>query len=223
MRKLLTILSLMIFNSVCFAQLQAETYGDPKESQYAFFTWLIIISVVILGIVYYNSFSTADENVKSAWSQVEIQYQHRADLISNIVATVKGYAIHEKEVLEKLTETRAKAGQIVIDPSKCTQQQLDAFQTSQNEIRQALNRVYAIAENYPDLKANMNFQDLHAQLERTENDIAIARNRYTQAVCSYNIKIHRFPANFYANFFSLKEKAYFEAKEFTQNAPSVSF
>lgn len=222
MKRLLTIFSLCILNIIAYAQ-AVDSSVDSSHDSSSFWPFAIVGGAIVLGVVYHNSFSTAEEKVKSAWSQVEIQYQRRADLISNIVATVKGYAKHERDLLEKLTETRAKAGQIVIDPSKCTQQQLDAFQTAQNEIRQALDRVYAIAENYPDLKANMNFQDLHAQLERTENDIAIARNRYTQAVCSYNVKIRRFPGNFFAKFFVLKQKAYFEAKEYTQNSPSVSF
>ncbi|MBO4372565.1 MAG: LemA family protein [Bacteroidales bacterium] len=221
MRKLITILNLVISYAACFAQ--AVDYNGTATSNNDSFFWLIMIIICILPVVYYNSFSTAEENVKSAWSQVEIQYQRRADLISNIVATVKGYAIHEKDVLEKLTETRAKASQIVIDPSNCTQQQLNAFQTAQNEMKQALSRVYAIAENYPDLKANMNFQDLHAQLERSENDIAIARNNFTQTVCAYNVKIRRLPGSIIAIFLGFKKKAYFEAKEFTQNAPSVSF
>ena len=189
--------------------------------------WLIVLGVLALivmwGIGAYNSFVTQEENVESAWAQVENQYQRRADLVPNLVATVKGYAAHERETLEGVVEARSKATQITIDPAKATPEQLAAYQSAQGELTQALGRLIAIAENYPDLKANENFRDLQAQLEGTENRIAVARQLFNDEAKKFNAKIRRFPNNLIAGMFGFEKKPYFEAEEGANKAPKVEF
>ena len=192
-----------------------------------FFPWiavLCVLAVVVLwGAGVYNSFVTAQEDVEAAWAQVENQYQRRADLVPNLVATVKGYAKHEQETLENVVAARAKATQITLDASTATQEQLSAYQAAQGELSQALGRLLAVAENYPDLKANENFRDLQSQLEGTENRITIARQMFNDRARAYNTQIRRFPRNIMAAMFGFEKKPYFEAEEGAHKAPKVEF
>ncbi|MBQ9426130.1 MAG: LemA family protein [Paludibacteraceae bacterium] len=183
----------------------------------------ILAIIALWAVNAYNAFVAAEEEVESAWAQVENQYQRRADLVPNLVATVKGYAAHEQQTLEGVVEARAKATQITIDPAHATPEQLAAFQTAQGELSQALGRLLAVAENYPDLKANENFRDLQAQLEGTENRIAVARQLFNETAKSYNKTIRRFPNNILAGMFGFEKKPYFEAEEGTAKAPKVEF
>ena len=189
--------------------------------------WIVVLGILAIIALWvanvYNSFVAAEEEVESAWSQVENQYQRRADLVPNLVATVKGYAAHEQETLEGVVEARAKATQITIDPAKATPEQLAAFQAAQGELSQALGRLLAVAENYPDLKANENFRDLQSQLEGTENRIAIARQQFNDTAREYNTKVRRFPGNIIASIFGFERKPYFEADEESKHAPKVEF
>lgn len=189
--------------------------------------WIIVLGILAIIVLWaagiYNGFVAAEEEVESAWSQVENQYQRRADLVPNLVATVKGYAAHEQETLEGVIEARAKATQVTIDPTKATPEQLAAFQAAQGELSQALGRLLAVAENYPDLKANENFRDLQAQLEGTENRIAVARQLFNESARNYNTKIRRFPNNIVAGICGFEKKPYFEAEESAAKAPKVEF
>ena len=160
--------------------------------------WIIIAIVAILffwvkGV--YNNMVTQDEGVKTAWSQVENQYQRRMDLIPNLVNTVKGYAAHEKETLEGVVNARAEATKTTIDPSNLTEESLKKFQSAQGELGNALSRLMLVLERYPDLKANQNFMELQAQLEGTENRISVERKRFNEAAQSYNTYIRQFPNN----------------------------
>lgn len=188
----------------------------------------IAVAVVILGCFVwvknaYNSLVTSDENAQSAWSQVENVYQRRADLIPNLVATVKGYAAHESETLENVVAARAKATQVTIDPANLSAEEIAKYNEAQGELGNALGRLLLIQENYPDLKANQNFRDLQAQLEGTENRIATERMKFNQAVKDYNTLIRRFPNNIFASMFGFGKKGYFEASSGAENAPKVEF
>ena len=189
--------------------------------------WIVVLCVLAIaalwGIKVYNDLVNQEEGVEAAWAQVENQYQRRADLVPNLVATVKGYATHEQETLEGVVEARAKATQISIDPANATPEQLAAYQAAQGELSQALGRLLAVAENYPDLKANENFRDLQSQLEGTENRIAIARQQFNDVARQYNQKVRRFPGNIIAGMFGFEKKPYFEAEEGAQKAPKVEF
>lgn len=189
--------------------------------------WIVVLCVLAIaalwGIKVYNDLVNQEEGVEAAWAQVENQYQRRADLVPNLVATVKGYATHEQETLEGVVEARAKATQITIDPANATPEQLAAYQAAQGELSQALGRLLAVAENYPDLKANENFRDLQSQLEGTENRIAIARQQFNDAARQYNQKVRRFPGNIIAGMFGFEKKPYFEAEESAKAAPKVEF
>ena len=189
--------------------------------------WIVVLGILAIIVLWvanaYNSFVAAEEEVESAWSQVENQYQRRADLVPNLVATVKGYAAHEQETLEGVIEARAKATQITIDPEHATAEQLAAFQAAQGELSQALGRLLAIAENYPDLKADKTFKTLMDQLEGTENRIAIARQLFNESARKYNTKIRRFPNNIIAGICGFEKKPYFEAEEGANKAPKVEF
>ena len=189
--------------------------------------WIAVLGVlaiaVIWGIGRYNAIVTAEENVNTAWSQVESQYQRRADLIPNLVETVKGYAAHESETLEGVIAARAKATQVVVDPTQVTPSQMAAFQAAQGELSQALGRLMAISENYPDLKANTNFMALQSQLEGTENRITVARNNFNEMARQWNTMIRRFPTNLIANAMNAEKRAYFEANEGAAQAPQVAF
>ena len=191
-------------------------------------TSIIVILAVLAAIVLwfvgkYNAMVTAEENVETSWAQVENQYQRRSDLIPNLVATVKGYAEHESQVFESVVEARAKATQITIDPTNASPEQLAAFQNAQGELSQALGRLLAVAENYPDLKANENFRDLQSQLEGTENRIAVARNAFNEAAQQFNVLIRKFPNNIVAGMFGFEKKPYFEAEDGADKAPKVEF
>ena len=190
-------------------------------------TWIVVLGVlaiaVIWGVIRYNAIITAEENVNTAWSQVENQYQRRADLIPNLVETVKGYAAHERETLESVIAARAKATQVVVDPNHATAEQIAAFQAAQGEVSQALGRLMAISENYPDLKANQNFSALQSQLEGTENRITVARNNFNEVARQYNTMIRRFPTNLIANAMNADKRVYFEAEEGAEQVPQVRF
>lgn len=189
---------------------------------------IIIVIALLAAVAFwlvgkYNAMVSADENVKTAWAQVENQYQRRSDLIPNLVATVKGYAAHESQVLESVVAARAKATQVVVDPSKTSHEDLAAFQAAQGELSQALGRLLAVTENYPDLKANQNFLELQAQLEGTENRITVARNAFNESAKEYNKLIRMFPNNIVASCFGFVQKAYFEAESGAEKAPIVAF
>lgn len=186
---------------------------------------LIVIAVlaVIWGISAYNGLVTMDENVNTEWANVETQYQRRADLIPNLVNTVKGYAAHESETLESVIAARSKATQITIDPANLTPEKLAEYQEAQGAVTSALGKLLAISESYPDLKANQNFLELQAQLEGTENRINEARREFNNVAKEYNTAIRRFPKSILAGMFGFDKRAYFEAAEGAQNAPVVEF
>jgi LemA protein len=189
--------------------------------------WIVVLGVLAIAIIWgvgrYNAIITAEENVNTAWSQVENQYQRRADLIPNLVETVKGYAAHESATLEGVIAARAKATQVVVDPTHATAEQMAAFQAAQGELTQALGRLMAISESYPDLKANQNFAALQSQLEGTENRITVARNNFNEVARQFNTMIRRFPTNIIANAMNAEKRAYFEATEGAEQAPKVQF
>lgn len=189
---------------------------------------LLVVAAVVLGIFFwfqgnYNRMVKMDEGVQAAWSQVENVYQRRADLIPNLVATVKGYAEHEQQTLEGVVSARSKATQITVDPENLTSEQLAKYQKAQGELGAALGKLLAITENYPNLKANENFLSLQSQLEGTENRIAVERNKYNEAARGYNTTIRQFPKNIVASMFGFEKKPYFEASEGAKEAPKVEF
>lgn len=184
---------------------------------------LVIIVLAVMGVGTYNSMVAGEETIESEWAKVEAQYQRRNDLIPNLVSTVKGYAAHEQSTLEAVVSARAKATQVTLSADNLTPENLEAFQAAQGELSGALSRLLAVAENYPDLKANENFRDLQAQLEGTENRIAVARTRYSDAVKSYNVMIRRFPASIFASVFGFEKKPQFAADEGAEVAPVVNF
>ena len=190
-------------------------------------TIIIIVAVVaviaIWAISGYNSLVGMDENVSNQWANVETQYQRRADLIPNLVNTVKGYAAHEKETLEGVIAARSQATQIKVDPKDLTPEKLAEYQKAQGQLATALGKLLAITENYPDLKANQNFLELQAQLEGTENRINVARKNFNDAAKAYNTTIRRFPKNILAGMFGFDKRAYFEAAEGAEQAPQVQF
>lgn len=189
---------------------------------------LIVVAALLLGgFVWvknvYNQVVVSDEYIQSTWAQVENVYQRRADLIPNLVATVKGYAEHESETLESVVEARAKATQVTVDPANLTPEAIAQFNEAQGALSTALGRLLLIQENYPDLKANQNFLDLQAQLEGTENRITTERMKFNDAVKSFNTGIRRFPDNIVASVFGFEKKGYFEAKAGADVAPVVEF
>ncbi len=192
-------------------------------------TLVLIIAVVLLLILgggacsTYNKMVGLEESVDQSWGEVETQYQRRADLIPNLVSTVKGYATHEQQTFEKVTEARAKATSITLNIDDLTEENLAKYQKAQNDLSSALKSLLAVSENYPDLKASKNFEDLQAQLEGTENRIAVARTRYTEAVKDYNVSIRRFPATIFAGMFGFSKKPQFQAEEGAARAPQVNF
>lgn len=171
----------------------------------------------------YNTLVEKQQEVDQAWAQVENQYQRRADLIPNLVNTVKGYSTHEQETLTKVTEARAKATSITLSADDLTEENLARFQQAQNELTGALKSLLAVTEAYPDLKANQNFMNLQTQLEGTENRISTERMRYTEAVKDYNTSIKKFPTMIYAAWFGFKEKPQFKADAGASKAPEVKF
>jgi LemA protein len=164
-----------------------------------------------------------EEQVTTAWSQVENVYQRRADLIPNLVSTVKGYASHERETLEEVVNARAKATQTNINPQNMTQGSMEQFSQAQGELSSALSRLMVVVERYPDLKANQNFIELQAQLEGTENRITVERQKYNETARQYNTTIRQFPKNMFANMFGFSRKEYFEANQGAETAPEVQF
>jgi LemA protein len=171
----------------------------------------------------YNNAVSLDEGVKKAWSQVENQYQRRADLIPNLVNTVKGYADFEKETLTAVIEARSKATSVTVDPTNMTEESLRNFDQAQQGLGGALSRLLVAVERYPDLKANQNFMDLQKQLEGTENRIATERKNFNESVNTYNSSIRRFPTNLYAGMFGFMPKPYFQSAAGSDKAPEVKF
>lgn len=189
---------------------------------------LLVIGVLILIMVggtltTYNGLIAKDEAVATAWGNIQSQYQRHADLIPNLVSTVKGYAKHESETLENVMAARAKATQITVNADNLTPEKLKQYQAAQGELSQALGRLMAVSENYPNLKANENFSELQAQLEGTENRINESRQIYNSAVQTYNVSVRRFPANIVAGMFGFDKKNQFEAEAGAEKAPKVEF
>ena len=184
-----------------------------------------VIAIALFGWVKngYNGLVSSQENVETAWANVENVYQRRADLIPNLVETVKGYAKHEQETLEGVIEARANATKVTIDPTNMTPEDLQKYQAAQGDVTSALSRLIAVAENYPDLKANQNFLELQSQLEGTENRIAVERNKFNEVAREYNTKRRTFPTNILATVFNFDEKPYFQAQEGADKAPKVDF
>lgn len=186
--------------------------------------WIGVVAVVaIFFYATYNGFIGKEEGVNAAWSNVETQYQRRSDLIPNLVNTVKGYAAHESQTLASVTEARARATSINLSAGELTPERLTQYQQAQADVRSALGRLIAVAESYPDLKANQNFIELQSQLEGTENRIAVARKDFNDAARKYNVAVRRFPSNLVAALFGFDQKPYFEAAEGTETAPQVEF
>ncbi|RYY34767.1 MAG: LemA family protein [Sphingobacteriaceae bacterium] len=184
---------------------------------------LIVVAAMSLSSCSYNSMVKLDENVKGKWGAVQSQYQRRADLIPNLVNTVKGAAKFEQSTLTAVTEARAKATSVNVDPTKLTPESIKAYQAAQGELSSALGRLLSVTEAYPTLQANSNFKDLMVQLEGTENRINIARLDFNTAVQEYNGKIRTFPANLTAKMFGFSEKGYFTAEAGADKAPKVEF
>lgn len=189
----------------------------------------ILIIVVVVFLVYnffagkYNQMVVLDEDANTEWANVETQYQRRYDLIPNLVNTVKGFAEQEKEVLTQVTEARAKASSMQIDPSNLDAQAMQNFANAQSSLNSALSRLLVTVERYPDLKSNQNFLELQAQLEGTENRISVARNRYNEKTKTYNTYIRKFPNTVLAGMFGFERKLLYEATEGAEEAPTVQF
>lgn len=189
---------------------------------------IIVLAVVALGLFSwgknaYNGLVKDEEGVEAAWAQVENVYQRRADLIPNLVATVKGYAEHESSTLQAVIEARAKATQTKIDPANLSAEEIAKFQAAQGELSQALGRLLVTVERYPDLKANQNFLELQAQLEGTENRITVERQKFNETAMAYNTQVRTFPQNIIASLFNFEKKGYFKAAEGAETAPKVEF
>ena len=182
-----------------------------------------VVALVVWAVSAYNGIISAEENVESRWGNVQNVYQRRADLIPNLVATVKGYAEHERATLEDITNVRARATQITVNANDLTPEKMREFQRTQGELSAALGRLIAISENYPDLKANQNFLELQAQLEGTENRINVERKNFNDAAQHYNTKIRRFPTSILAGIFGFDKKPYFEAETGSEAVPQVQF
>ena len=189
--------------------------------------WIIPVALVVIVIMWavgaYNGMVTLDEGVQGKWADVETQYQRRADLIPNLVSTVKGYAAHESETLESVVKARSEASSVKVDPENLTPEKLTEYQKAQSGVSSALGRLMVIVEKYPDLKANQNFLELQSQLEGTENRINTARRDFNEAAKGFNTEIRRFPKNILAGMFGFEKKAYFEAEKGAEKAPEVQF
>lgn len=186
--------------------------------------WIAVVVVIVVWLYSgYNGLVSKDEAVINKWAAVEADYQRRSDLIPNLVATVKGYAEHESSTLESVTEARGRATSVTLNAEDLTEENLRAYQEAQSEVKSALGRLIAVAESYPDLKANENFRDLQVQLEGTENRIAVSRKEFNDAVRSYNVAVRRFPTNILASLFGFERKASFSADEGAEQAPMVEF
>jgi LemA protein len=191
---------------------------------------IIIVAVVLIVLILggscknsYNKMVTLREQVNREWANVENQYQRRSDLIPNLVATVKGYAQHEQETFTRVVEARAKATAVTINPENLTEENIQQFRAAQGELSSALSRLLAVVENYPDLKANQNFLELQAQLEGTENRIAVERKKFNDTTTEYNSYIKSFPPVIFAGMLGFKEKPYFNAEPQAEKAPKVEF
>ncbi|TAK37306.1 MAG: LemA family protein [Saprospiraceae bacterium] len=191
---------------------------------------ILIIVLIILGLIFafsgcgsYNNFVKKDTAVEQAWGNVQSAYQRRADLVPNLVATVKGAANFEQSTLTQVAEARAKATSIQVDPTKLTPEKMAEFQSAQGELSSALGRLLMVTENYPELRATQSFQELQAQLEGTENRIKVERDKFNGVIADYNTAVRKFPANVWAGIFGFDRKAGFEAQEGAQNAPKVEF
>ena len=208
-------------------QFNVKTTNSIKNMKKGVVTLIIIIAVIVVIVMAlvgaYNSMVTANEKVETAWAQVENVYQRRADLIPNLVNTVKGYASHESETLEAVVEARSKAMSVTVDPQNMTPEALAEFNQAQGQVGAALGRLMLLREAYPDLKANQNFLELQAQLEGTENRITVERQRFNEEARVYNTLIKRFPKNIIAGMFGFEIKPYFEASEGADRAPVVEF
>ena len=189
--------------------------------------WIIPVGILVVVVLWaiggYNGMVKMDEQVQNSWANVETQYQRRADLIPNLVSTVKGYAKHEQQTLEDVVKARSEATQVKVDAENLTPEKLAAFQKAQSGVSSALGRLLAVAENYPDLKANQNFLELQSQLEGTENRITVARTDFNDTAKSYNQAIRQFPKNILAGMFGFEKKSYFEAEAGSEKAPKVEF
>lgn len=187
--------------------------------------WIILIIIAVAaGLMFsYNSLVQAETKIDSVWASLESSYQRRADLIPNLVNTVKGQANFEQQTLTNVIEARAKATQTKIDPSNLTEEQLNEFQQNQNQVGSALSRLLVTVEQYPQLKANEGFMNLQAQLEGTENRINVARNKFNEAARIYNEKVRQFPTKLAAMIFGFKAKPYFKSATGAENAPTVNF
>ncbi|MEN2280793.1 LemA family protein [Algoriphagus sp. SE2] len=193
----------------------------------------LLIPILILAVVgiymytkavgTYNQFVQTEEQINGQWAEVQTQYQRRADLIPNLVNTVKGYADFEQETLTGVVEARAKATSVNVDAGNLTPEKLAEFQQAQDQLSGALSRLLVTVERYPDLKANQNFLELQAQLEGTENRIAVARRNFNESVQAYNANLRTFPNNIFAGWYGFEAKGYFEAAAGSENAPSVQF
>lgn len=188
---------------------------------------IIVTAVVAIAVLWvinsYNRMVTAEEAVTTEWANVESQYQRRADLIPNLVSTVKGYAVHESETLEAVVNARAKATQTTLDINNFSREEFEKYQAAQGELNSALGRLMMITENYPDLKANQNFRDLQEQLEGTENRIQVTRQAYNNKARAYNTMIRRFPNNILSGMFGFDVVTYFHADVDAAKAPQVNF
>ncbi len=184
---------------------------------------IVLIGIFKWGIGLNNTMVEKQETAKTQWANVESAYQRRADLIPNLVNTVKGYASHEKETLEGVIEARANATKTTIDPTNVTPEQMAAFQESQNTLTGALSKLMVVVERYPDLKANQNFLELQSQLEGTENRINVERNRYNELAKDYNIYVKKFPASIIAGILNFDPLVLFQGAEGSDKAPTVDF
>ena len=187
---------------------------------------IILLAILLVGWTtgLYNSLVKSDEGVNQAWAQVQNQYQRRVDLIPNLVEVVKGYAAHEKEVFEKVAEARASVGKLQVTPEILNNPQLfQKFQEAQSSMGSWLSRLLAVAENYPQLKANENFLQLQAQVEGTENRIAVERMRFNQVVQEYNVRVRTFPTSMFAGMFGFGQKQYFQSEPGADKVPKVKF
>ncbi|HPQ55498.1 MAG TPA: LemA family protein [Bacteroidales bacterium] len=189
--------------------------------------WIIVIAIIGILVLWFvrlnNKMVEAEEQAVQAWAQVENVYQRRADLIPNLVNTVKGAVDFEKSTLEAVIEARSKATSVTIDPTNLTEESMAAFQNAQDNLSQSLGRLMVVVERYPELKANQNFLELQAQLEGTENRIAVERRTFNQVVQAYNVLIRKFPNSIVAGFRNFQPKAYFKATEGAETPPEVNF
>ncbi len=183
----------------------------------------ILIILLIMSYSYYNGLVSREEKVNAQWAQVENLYQQRADLVNNLVATVKGYATHENKTLTEVVEARAKATSINVSPEKLDEASLKSFEEAQQNLSSTLSRLLVSVESYPDLKANQNFIMLQGQLQQIETNIAKERNTFNEVARDYNTAIRKFPRNIFASMFNFEAKAYFKAQEGADKAPKVSF